>query len=63
MEGSGWQVTWEDGRTERVAAFTAAEDAGSMEPYVVSEDGRNLVPASTRGEYTLAHPNQFSRAN
>jgi hypothetical protein len=59
MEGNGWRVKWEDGSTEMVAAWNLAGE--EMLPFVVGEDGLTLVPASTRGVYTLSHPNQFTR--
>jgi hypothetical protein len=60
MDGGGWRVQWEDGRQEMVASWSS--DGESMVPYVLSDDSKSFVPASSRGEYTLSHPQQFTRA-
>jgi hypothetical protein len=60
LEGSGWRVKWSDGSLEMVASW--AMDADAMVPYVLADDGKSLVSAATRGEYTLSHPQQFTRS-
>lgn len=60
LVGGGWYIQWEDGGQELVAAWSQTDDA--MEPLVVSEDGKTIVPAGDRGEYAIQHPQQFSRA-
>jgi hypothetical protein len=60
MSGDGWRVQWEDGRTEMVASWSLAGE--EMLPFVLDDSGMTLVPASTKGEYTLSHPQQFTRA-
>lgn len=58
---AGWYLTWAGGTPELIVGFQA-DESGALVPMVVSEDFKSIVPASERGEYTLAHPHQFTRA-
>jgi hypothetical protein len=62
LGGSGWRVKWDDGRVEMVAAWST--DGGDMIPFVLDDGAQKLVPASDKGvEYTLSHPQQFTRSS
>jgi hypothetical protein len=57
---AGWYVRWEDGRTELVFGFDKGDD-GAYAPLVVSEDSKSIVPALSRGEFTLENPGRYTR--
>lgn len=62
MDGGGWQIRWNDGRTERVAAFLFNESESAYEPFVLSDDQTKLIPALIKSpDFTLQHPHQFTR--
>lgn len=58
---SGWIIVWPDGRRELIVAW-APDGEGHLAPYVVDDDNKTVIPASEKGEYTLVHPKQFTRA-
>jgi hypothetical protein len=58
---TGWMIVWEDGKRELIVAW-APDGDGHLMPYVVDTDNKTVVPADERGDYTLEHPNQHTRA-
>jgi hypothetical protein len=58
---AGWYLTWDSGTPELIIAF-GDDGTGALVPLVLGDDQKSIVPAGDRGEYTLAHPHQFTRA-
>ena len=58
----GWYLTWTNGSPELIIAF-GDDGSGVLVPLVLGDDKKSIIPAGDKGEYTLAHPHQFTRSS